>query len=68
MAGLTLRLRAAPSVSVLSCFSCFSCCSCCRCRAATERFGEREGGYTRIKPEPVLRRGDGTEMAIIELV
>lgn len=35
---------------------------------AAERFGDREGGYTRVKPEPVLRRGDGTEMAIIELV
>lgn len=33
-----------------------------------ERFGDREGGYTRVKAEPVLRRGDATEMAIIELV
>ena len=33
---------------------------------AQERYGERNGGYTRIKPEPFLRRGDGTEMAIIE--
>lgn len=33
-----------------------------------ERYGERNGGYTRVKAEPYLRRGDGTEMAIIELV
>lgn len=36
--------------------------------AAAERYGDREGGYTRIKPEPYLRRGDAAEMAIIELV
>jgi large subunit ribosomal protein L17 len=35
---------------------------------AAERFGDREGGYTRVKAEPGLRRGDATEMAIIELV
>lgn len=33
-----------------------------------ERYGERNGGYTRIKSEPMLRRGDATEMAVIELV
>ncbi|KAJ9534190.1 hypothetical protein QJQ45_006996 [Haematococcus lacustris] len=33
-----------------------------------ERYGERNGGYTRIKTEPFLRRGDAAEMAIIELV
>jgi large subunit ribosomal protein L17 len=38
------------------------------CLFAAERFGDREGGYTRVKPEPMLRRGDATEMAIIELV
>jgi large subunit ribosomal protein L17 len=36
--------------------------------AAPERYGERNGGYTRVKAEPYLRRGDGTEMAVIELV
>jgi large subunit ribosomal protein L17 len=36
--------------------------------AAPERYGERNGGYTRVKAEPYLRRGDATEMAIIELV
>jgi len=36
--------------------------------AAQERYGDREGGYTRVKPEAQLRRGDGTEMAILELV
>jgi len=36
--------------------------------AAQERYGAREGGYTRIKPEPYLRRGDATEMAVLELV
>eukprot|EP00879_Flechtneria_rotunda_P003464 GHRR01003693.1.p1 GENE.GHRR01003693.1~~GHRR01003693.1.p1 ORF type:complete len:177 (+),score=35.05 GHRR01003693.1:68-598(+) len=36
--------------------------------AASERYGDRNGGYTRIKAEPYLRRGDATEMAIIELV
>jgi large subunit ribosomal protein L17 len=33
-----------------------------------ERYGERAGGYTRVKAEPFLRRGDAAEMAIIELV
>jgi large subunit ribosomal protein L17 len=36
--------------------------------AAPARYGERNGGYTRVKAEPYLRRGDATEMAIIELV
>jgi large subunit ribosomal protein L17 len=36
--------------------------------SVSDRYGERNGGYTRIKPEPYLRRGDATEMAIIELV
>ncbi len=36
--------------------------------AAAERYGERNGGYTRIKPDPKVRRGDATEMAYIELV
>ena len=36
--------------------------------AAPERYAERQGGYTRIKTEPFLRRGDAAEMAIIELV
>ncbi|KAF5834438.1 plastid/chloroplast ribosomal protein L17 [Dunaliella salina] len=35
---------------------------------ANERYGDRNGGYTRVKREPMLRRGDATEMAIIELV
>lgn len=33
-----------------------------------ERFSDRNGGYTRIKPEPFLRRGDAAEMAVIELL
>ena len=33
-----------------------------------EKYKDRAGGYTRIKTEPFLRRGDATEMAIIELV
>eukprot|EP00199_Chlamydomonas_sp_CCMP681_P003388 CAMPEP_0119102630 /NCGR_PEP_ID=MMETSP1180-20130426/1312_1 /TAXON_ID=3052 ORGANISM="Chlamydomonas cf sp, Strain CCMP681" /NCGR_SAMPLE_ID=MMETSP1180 /ASSEMBLY_ACC=CAM_ASM_000741 /LENGTH=177 /DNA_ID=CAMNT_0007086949 /DNA_START=30 /DNA_END=563 /DNA_ORIENTATION=- len=33
-----------------------------------ERYGDRQGGYTRVKPEPFLRRGDAAEMAVIELV
>ena len=33
-----------------------------------ERYGDRNGGYTRVKAEPFTRRGDNTEMAIIELV
>jgi large subunit ribosomal protein L17 len=41
---------------------------------AQERYGDRAGGYTRIKwPSGIdgtayRRRGDGVEMAIIELV
>jgi len=35
---------------------------------AKERYGERNGGYTRVKREPMLRRGDASEMAVIELV
>ena len=34
---------------------------------AQERYGDREGGYTRII-RTVARRGDNSEMAIIELV
>ncbi|GAX79213.1 hypothetical protein CEUSTIGMA_g6653.t1 [Chlamydomonas eustigma] len=36
-----------------------------------ERYGDREGGYTRVRPDlthPCPRRGDNTEMAVIELV
>lgn len=36
--------------------------------AAPERYAERNGGYTRVKAEAFLRRGDAAEMAIIELV
>jgi large subunit ribosomal protein L17 len=36
--------------------------------AAPERYGERNGGYTRIKTDPLPRRGDATIMAVIELV
>mmetsp|Transcript_14591 Transcript_14591/g.14680 ORF Transcript_14591/g.14680 Transcript_14591/m.14680 type:complete len:179 (+) Transcript_14591:21-557(+) len=35
---------------------------------AKERYGDRNGGYTRIKTDPFLRRGDAAEMATIELV
>lgn len=35
---------------------------------APERYKERNGGYCRVKAEPFLRRGDATEMAVIELV
>eukprot|EP00640_Fibrocapsa_japonica_P006845 CAMPEP_0113935386 /NCGR_PEP_ID=MMETSP1339-20121228/2542_1 /TAXON_ID=94617 /ORGANISM="Fibrocapsa japonica" /LENGTH=164 /DNA_ID=CAMNT_0000937523 /DNA_START=83 /DNA_END=577 /DNA_ORIENTATION=+ /assembly_acc=CAM_ASM_000762 len=35
---------------------------------APEVFGNRPGGYTRIKKCPYTRRGDNAEMAIIELV
>lgn len=35
--------------------------------AASERYGDRNGGYTRIL-NTVSRRGDNAEMAIIELV
>ncbi|MEM9213893.1 MAG: 50S ribosomal protein L17 [Cyanobacteria bacterium P01_F01_bin.150] len=34
---------------------------------ATERYGDRNGGYTRIS-RTVRRRGDSAEMAIIELL
>ncbi|MEM7769529.1 MAG: 50S ribosomal protein L17 [Cyanobacteria bacterium P01_E01_bin.6] len=35
--------------------------------AASERYGDRQGGYTRIA-RTIKRRGDGAEMAIIELL
>lgn len=36
--------------------------------AAPERYGDRNGGYCRVLREDVPRRGDGTPMAIVELV
>jgi large subunit ribosomal protein L17 len=33
-----------------------------------DRYATRMGGYTRIKTEPFLRRGDAAQMAVIELV
>eukprot|EP00798_Chlamydomonas_sp_ICE-L_P019276 gene19276-25915_t len=33
---------------------------------AADRYAERNGGYTRIKPIFKLRRGDAAEMAVIE--
>jgi hypothetical protein len=61
---------AAPEdqLSYQLCFALHSIYMCAGCVCPAERFGDREGGYTRVKSEPVLRRGDGTEMAIIELV
>lgn len=35
---------------------------------AQERYGDRQGGYCRVIREDLPRRGDGAEMAIIELV
>jgi large subunit ribosomal protein L17 len=35
---------------------------------APERYKDRPGGYTRIRTERFLRRGDAAELAIIELV
>lgn len=35
---------------------------------APERYGERNGGYTRVIKDPVRRRGDHAQMAFIELV
>jgi large subunit ribosomal protein L17 len=35
---------------------------------APERYAERQGGYCRVIKEDLPRRGDGAEMAIIELV
>ena len=36
--------------------------------AVPERYGDRQGGYCRVTAETYLRRGDATEMAVIELV
>lgn len=33
-----------------------------------KRYGDRNGGYTRVIPELRRRRGDNCEMAVIELV
>ena len=35
---------------------------------APERYAERQGGYCRVIKEDLVRRGDGTPMAIVELV
>ena len=35
---------------------------------APERYADRQGGYCRVIKEDMPRRGDGTRMAIIELV
>ena len=35
---------------------------------APERYADRQGGYCRVIKEDLPRRGDGAEMAIIELV
>ena len=35
---------------------------------APERYADRQGGYCRVIREDVPRRGDGTPMAIVELV
>jgi large subunit ribosomal protein L17 len=35
---------------------------------APERYADRQGGYCRVIKEDIPRRGDGAEMAIIELV
>jgi large subunit ribosomal protein L17 len=36
--------------------------------SAPARYGERQGGYCRVKKEDMPRRGDNAPMAIIELV
>lgn len=36
--------------------------------AAPERYGDRQGGYCRVIKEDMPRRGDGTIMAVVELV
>lgn len=35
---------------------------------ATERYGDRNGGYCRVIRDPVRRRGDFAQMAFVELV
>lgn len=35
---------------------------------APQRYAERNGGYTRVVTEIQKRRGDNSEMAVIELV
>ena len=37
------------------------------CRQVPDRYAERQGGYTRVLKDG-FRRGDNSEMAIIELV